>query len=53
MAGDNMTDKQLLFINRLNVFVRKLLKMIPQNMRDELEQEYDTILLEVTKSDKD
>ena len=53
MVGDNMTDKQLLFINRLNVFVRKLLKLIPQNMRDELEQEYDTILLEVTKSDKD
>lgn len=29
MATD-MTDKQLLYINRLTVFVRKLLKLVPQ-----------------------
>ncbi len=48
---DNMTDKQLRFINRLTVFVRKLLKLVPQDMRDDLENEFDSILLEVTKPD--
>lgn len=51
-AGDNMTDKQLRFINRLTVFVRKLLRLVPQEMRDELEEEFDNILLEVTKPDE-
>ena len=46
-----MTDKQLRFINRLTVFVRKLLKLVPQEMRDDLENEFDSILLEVTKPD--
>lgn len=48
---DNMTDKQLRFINRLTVFVRKLLKLVPQDIRDDLENEFDSILLEVTKPD--
>lgn len=42
-----MTDKQLRYINRLTVFVRKLLKLIPQEKREELENEFDDILLEV------
>ena len=50
-----MTDRQLRYINRLTVFVRKLLRLVPQNMRDSLEDEFDEILLEVmnTKEDKD
>lgn len=46
-----MTDTQLRYINRLTVFVRKLLKMVPQDKREELEDEYDSILLEVTVAD--
>ena len=42
-----MTDKQLRYINRLTVFVRKLLKLVPQEKRDALENEFDDILLEV------
>ena len=42
-----MTDKQLRYINRLTVFVRKLLKLVPQEKREELENEFDNILLEV------
>ena len=44
-----MTDKQLRYINRLTVFVRKLLKLVPQERREELEDEFDNILLEVTE----
>ena len=33
----------------LTVFVRKLLKLVPQERRDELEDEFDSILLEVTE----
>ena len=36
-----MTDKQLRYINRLTVFVRKLLKLVPQERREELENEFD------------
>ena len=50
--NDNMTDKQLRYINRLTVFVRKLLKLVPSEMREELEAEFDTILLEVTQPDE-
>ena len=46
---DNMTDKQLRYINRLTVFVRKLLKLAPPEKREELENEFDSILLEVTE----
>ena len=46
-----MTDKQLFYINRLTVFVRKLLKLIPQDKREELESEFDSILLDVTQPD--
>lgn len=45
-----MTDKQLRYINRLTVFVRKLLKLVPQEKREELESEFDIILLEVTET---
>lgn len=44
-----MTDKQLRYINRLTVFVRKLLRLVPQERREELEDEFDSILLEVTE----
>lgn len=44
-----MTDKQLRYLNRLTVFVRKLLKLVPQDKREELEDEFDSILLEVTE----
>lgn len=47
-----MTDKQLRYINRLTVFVRKLLKLVPQDKREELEHEFDSILLEVTIPDE-
>ena len=50
--SDNMTDKQLRYINRLTVFVRKLLKLVPQDQREVLENEFDEILLEVTVPDK-
>lgn len=49
MNNEQMTDKQLRYINRLTVFVRKLLKLVPQERRDELEDEFDSILLEVTE----
>ena len=45
-----MTDMQLRYINRLTVFVRKLLRLVPQEKREELENEFDAILLEVTES---
>lgn len=44
-----MTDKQLRYLNRLTVFVRKLLKLVPQDKREALEDEFDSILLEVTE----
>lgn len=44
-----MTDKQLRYINRLTVFVRQLLKLVPQEKREELEKEFDDILLEVAE----
>ena len=47
-----MTDKQLRYINRLTVFVRKLLKLVPVEKRDDLEAEFDSILLEVTQPDE-
>lgn len=47
-----MTDKQLRYINRLTVFVRKLLRLVPQEKREELENEFDNILLEVTESNE-
>lgn len=49
--SENMTDKQLRYINRLTVFVRKLLKLVPQDKREDLENEFDNILLEVTQPD--
>ena len=52
MNGEYMTDKQLRYINRLIAFIRKILKLVPQDRRDELEDEFDSILLEVTKPDE-
>ena len=49
---ENMTDNQLRYINRLTVFVRKLLKLVPQDRREELENEFDNILLEVTQPEE-
>ena len=49
---ENITDKQLRYINRLTVFVRKLLKLVPQDRREELENEFDNILLEVTQPEE-
>lgn len=46
---NDMTDKQLRYINRLTVFVRKLLKLVPQEKREELEEEFDSILLEAAE----
>lgn len=48
----DMTDKQLRYINRLTVFVRKLLKLVPQEQREELENEFDSILLEVAEPER-
>lgn len=45
-----MTDRQLRYINRLTVFVRKLLKLVPPEKREKLESEFDDILLEVMES---
>lgn len=50
---EEMTDRQLRYINRLTIFVRKLLRLAPQEMRDELENEFDEILADVTKDDKE
>ena len=47
-----MTDKQLRYINRLTVFVRKLLKLVPQDKREELENEFDSILLEAAEANE-
>ncbi len=44
-----MTDKQLRYINQLTVFVRKLLKLVPQEKKEELENEFDSILLEAAE----
>ena len=39
-----MTDNQLKFLIRLYKFIRKLLKLVPQELREELENEFDEIL---------
>ncbi len=49
---EGMTDKQLRYINRLTVFVRKLLRLVPQEQRQDLEEEFDKILLEVAEPEK-
>lgn len=42
--GTPMTDNQLKYLNRLYIFIRKLLKLVPQEMRENLETEFDDIL---------
>ena len=39
-----MTDNQLKIYNRLLQFIRKLLKLIPTDQREALEDEFDSIL---------
>lgn len=39
-----MTDNQLKIYNRLLQFIRKLLKLIPTDQREVLEEEFDSIL---------
>ena len=39
-----MTDYQFKYFIRLHKFIRKLLKLVPQDSRDELENEFDEIL---------
>ena len=46
--GDNermgMTENQLKHMNRLELFIRKLLRLVPIDKREDLEKEYDEIL---------
>ena len=44
MGSDSMTDNQLKIYNRLLQFIRKLLKLVPDDKRETLEEEFDTIL---------
>lgn len=41
-----MTDRQLVYIGRMTMFIRKLLKLIPSEKRENLENEFDLILLD-------
>ena len=38
-----MTDNQLKHLNRLYQFIRKLLRIVPQESREQLEEEFDKI----------
>lgn len=42
--GEPMTDNQLKHLNRLYRFIRKLMKLMPPEQREELENEFDAIL---------
>lgn len=46
MGYDNMTmtDNQFKIYNRLLKFIRKLLKLVPDDKRESLEEEFDSIL---------
>ena len=44
MGGSPMTDNQLKHLNRLYQFIRKLLRLVPQESREQLEEEFDKIL---------
>lgn len=51
MDGEaQMTDYQLNHLTKLYMFIRKLLKLVPQDLRDELENEFDEILKSDVKS---
>ena len=43
-GGEPMTDNQLKHLNRLYQFIRKLMKLVPPDQREELENEFDKIL---------
>ncbi|MGN0613532.1 MAG: hypothetical protein ACI4JB_06480 [Porcipelethomonas sp.] len=40
----SMTDYQLKYYNRLHKFIRKLLRLLSPELREDLEKEYDEIL---------
>lgn len=46
MNSEELTDRQLRYVNRLTVFIRRLLKLVPEDKREELENEFDDILLD-------
>lgn len=39
-----MTDLQLKYLNNLHLFIRKLLRLVPEEKREKLEEEFDEIL---------
>ena len=41
---EHMTDFQLRYLNKLHLFIRKLLRLISQEEREKLEEEFDKIL---------
>ncbi len=49
MKEAEMTDKQLIYISKMTMFIRKLLKLIPSEKRESLENEFDLILLDKDK----
>ena len=50
MGGSPMTDNQLKHLNRLYQFIRKLLRLVPKEEREKLEEEFDKILQENIES---
>lgn len=45
MKQSEMTDKQLIYIAKMTMFIRKLLKLVPSEKRESLENEFDLILI--------
>jgi len=50
MEGEILTDRQLRYLNRLTIFIRKLLRLVPADQRAELEDEFDSILKDSIES---
>ena len=50
MGGSPMTDNQLKHLNRLYQFIWKLLRLVPKEEREKLEEEFDKILQENIES---
>ena len=49
MKQSEMTDKQLIYIAKMTMFIRKLLKLVPPEKRESLENEFDLILIDKDK----
>ncbi len=49
MKQSEMTDKQLIYIAKIIMFIRKLLKLVPSEKRESLENEFDLILIDKDK----